>query len=660
MPATAGIQGRQGVPRETIGRSRMRAAHNVQAMTVGLRDFGWCWRIQLLAALPLLLWASLALAQVALDPWRWRLEDDPRAAEAQARASLARETDPYGRFWLQIARVRAFSLLEDPARAAEALASAKAELARLGSRADGVPLTAWLELDTLWIDALRADPAPLLDRVRMLSDDAKRGGDTALQCEVFGLVAWSQVAWGSLDDGWRAAEAQERCAQARGDGVQVAAALGAMARATEAGAGDAGRHARATELLRRARAALGEPAPRMRRSLIEWDLARIHQSAGDFDQAARHLTDVIALSRSLSDEPGVASGLIELASVRVPQGRAAEALAMLDEADRLLGGRPLPARRVRWAETRILALAALGRPEVLGAIDDLQRDIAGGQLPPIDARLARAIATGQASQQRWAEAFEALQQATTLERTERLQTRDETLQTLERRYELAHRHAEAAELRLQRENAELMLRAERARQRMLWAALILLAVLATVALTTIGKVAQRRRRLADLALRDELTGSPNRRAVSAYGEAQFANARRLALPLTLAIVDLDRFKSVNDQFGHAAGDAVLEAFAAACAEVLRGQDRFGRWGGEEWLLVMPGTPLSEMPRVFERLRAAFNHQVVAGVGQPHGLTFSMGAAEVDDRTVSFESLIREADARLYGAKAAGRDQLAAA
>jgi diguanylate cyclase (GGDEF)-like protein len=123
------------------------------------------------------------------------------------------------------------------------------------------------------------------------------------------------------------------------------------------------------------------------------------------------------------------------------------------------------------------------------------------------------------------------------------------------------------------------------------------------------------------------------------------------------MIDLDRFKAVNDQYGHATGDAVIRAFARTVPGQLRTPDRLGRWGGEEFLLVLPGTSLHELPALFMRLRGAFTSAVVPGMPQPHGCTFSMGGAEAGRDGSSFEVLVRVADRRLYKAKAAGRDRL---
>ena len=89
--------------------------------------------------------------------------------------------------------------------------------------------------------------------------------------------------------------------------------------------------------------------------------------------------------------------------------------------------------------------------------------------------------------------------------------------------------------------------------------------------------------------------------------------------------------------------------------MLRGQERLGRYGGDEWLLVMPGTAIDEMPAVFERLRTRLAAQSVQGLAQPHGLTLSMGAAALAEGIESVEMLVEEADRQLQRAKAEGRD-----
>src|SRR5690349_11554648 len=128
-----------------------------------------------------------------------------------------------------------------------------------------------------------------------------------------------------------------------------------------------------------------------------------------------------------------------------------------------------------------------------------------------------------------------------------------------------------------------------------------------------------------------------------------ARARRREAPLCLAIVDIDHFKAYNDTHGHLAGDEVLRACARAWDEALRGEDTLVRFGGEEFLVLLPGTGTEEAAEVIERLRE----------GTPMGQTCSAGLA-CWDFAESFDELLARADAALYLAKAGGRDQVALA
>jgi|tagenome__1003787_1003787.scaffolds.fasta_scaffold20949357_2 diguanylate cyclase (GGDEF)-like protein len=156
-------------------------------------------------------------------------------------------------------------------------------------------------------------------------------------------------------------------------------------------------------------------------------------------------------------------------------------------------------------------------------------------------------------------------------------------------------------------------------------------------------------RLSELASLDELTGLPNRRTWAAELHRAIERARRDDTPLSISLIDLDHFKRFNDEFGHQAGDRLLRTAAAAWRAGLRAVDDLGRYGGEEFIVQLPGADDAQAAKVIERLRG----------GTPSGQTFSAGIATWNGRETSDE-LIARADRALYAAKASGRDRVALA
>jgi diguanylate cyclase (GGDEF)-like protein len=159
------------------------------------------------------------------------------------------------------------------------------------------------------------------------------------------------------------------------------------------------------------------------------------------------------------------------------------------------------------------------------------------------------------------------------------------------------------------------------------------------------------------ALVDGLTGLANRRHCEESLASELARAERLDTPLTAILADLDGFKQINDELGHTAGDVVLREFADVLRANLREADVAGRWGGEEFLLLLPGTDLAGGVRLAERVRARFEGRVMLSPdGTPMRLTCSLGIASypVSPDAVA---LLRDADAALYHAKRAGKNRV---
>jgi diguanylate cyclase (GGDEF)-like protein len=152
---------------------------------------------------------------------------------------------------------------------------------------------------------------------------------------------------------------------------------------------------------------------------------------------------------------------------------------------------------------------------------------------------------------------------------------------------------------------------------------------------------------------DHLTGLPNRRSAQDSLNAMFARGRRMHTALALVAFDLDFFKRINDEHGHAAGDAVLRAVGLAVRSAIRPSDVVARIGGEEFLVLLPDASDDDARVVAERLRTALG--TLDFVGPDVHVTASFGVAHMQDSDLDAEQLLQRADRALYGAKATGRD-----
>ena len=161
------------------------------------------------------------------------------------------------------------------------------------------------------------------------------------------------------------------------------------------------------------------------------------------------------------------------------------------------------------------------------------------------------------------------------------------------------------------------------------------------------------------ARRDALTGLPNRRALMARIAEALIDARQTHRPLSLIFLDLDHFKAINDRHGHLAGDACLRILAERAQSELRPADTLARWGGEEFVVLLPGAALDEASTIGERIRRRVEANPFVAGGEAIAITVSLGISGYSRSSVdSPEQLIEQADAALYRAKAEGRNRLA--
>ena len=161
----------------------------------------------------------------------------------------------------------------------------------------------------------------------------------------------------------------------------------------------------------------------------------------------------------------------------------------------------------------------------------------------------------------------------------------------------------------------------------------------------------------DRATYDRLTGVANRQSLLAALFAEVERATRYGRPLSVAFVDIDHFKSVNDTYGHAVGDVVLRGVAQAISANLRASDMIGRYGGEEFMLILTETDIEEGAVLTEKLRALVGRQRFAVEGAPEiAVTISIGIAGGAGNKLRMDNLVRDADAAMYSAKSLGRNQ----
>jgi diguanylate cyclase (GGDEF)-like protein len=307
--------------------------------------------------------------------------------------------------------------------------------------------------------------------------------------------------------------------------------------------------------------------------------------------------------------------LTTLSDVDLREGNASRALVRLNEVLDQEGKDMLPRRVPAAYELRAKANLALGR----------QREA------------ARDLTI-------FVERFKAVNDAEREQQSAVLRAQFEIDRQVERNATLQHE--------LQIQNERLQIQAEELRRTIVIAVIGALAVALLTYLLLINR--RQKQALTRLAEIDALTDLPNRRHMFALATRALETAAKTGATVTVAVVDLDHFKSINDRFGHAAGDYVLEQFAKAGRTTLRESDLLGRWGGEEFLVVLPNTELDTANTFLERLRTVAL-EIKSPTTEGLRVSISAGLATNEDGTSSLDDIVAQADAALYQAKNSGRD-----
>ncbi len=163
-------------------------------------------------------------------------------------------------------------------------------------------------------------------------------------------------------------------------------------------------------------------------------------------------------------------------------------------------------------------------------------------------------------------------------------------------------------------------------------------------------------RTASLMREDQLTGALNRRGIEEAMERELSRADRMALPLSVAVLDIDHFKRINDTYGHQAGDEALAHLAQVIKQLLRPTDVLGRYGGEEFVILLPNTGLAEAQKTLQRVQRELTRRYFLHDNQRILITFSAGVAERQPQEAQ-DGVLQRADASMYRAKALGRNRV---
>jgi diguanylate cyclase (GGDEF)-like protein len=414
-----------------------------------------------------------------------------------------------------------------------------------------------------------------------------------------------------------------------------------------------GDHEQAAQIYERARTQQHDAGLRRDEAVTLYNLGRARQRLGEWDAARAAFSGCLALSRELKYSRGEAYALLGLASVDNSTGDPSGALTKLERAadlERLTpnarqGAQIQLARgtALRQLQRGTEAVSALQQSEAVFKEADSLEDLSTtyDELATVDAQLGE-----------WRNAY--LYRGEAKATAEKLlhNQLDQRFATLKVEFDTANTEKENA-LLMSQNAADRKALAEERRANTLQTTVIVLS-LSLLGLLTIMALWQRRaaQRLHALAMTDELTGAPNRRAVLTHLEALLR--RGDAPPCSILLVDIDFFKSINDRHGHPAGDETLRLLTNHLRDAVAQPAFLGRLGGEEFVVVLPGTSLQDAYRIADLIRAQVPAIDLKRWLGERRITVSIGVT-TSSASDTVTAVLRRADSALYAAKHAGRN-----
>ncbi|HEY8509838.1 MAG TPA: diguanylate cyclase, partial [Steroidobacteraceae bacterium] len=417
-----------------------------------------------------------------------------------------------------------------------------------------------------------------------------------------------------------------------------------------------GDFAQARDIYTRALKAQRESGLRREEAVTLHNLGRAHENLREWDSARQAFSSSLEISRSIGYARGEAYALRGLAAAANATDDSLGALDLLERAEELQKQTPDARLRAQIQLTRGTALHRLNR--LVQAVASLEDALAVFKAADARNELVATLSELAAVRAKLGDYRAAYELQSSAKATSEALLRnqlDQRFTTLKVEFDMAQKERENAQL-ISENQANALALAQAKRVRQLQGAVIALTAMLAILLATLA-IHQRRTsdRMRRLAMTDELTGVPNRRAILAQLEALLRNPD--ALPCATLIVDVDHFKSINDHHGHPAGDEVLRVIAQQMRTAVREPAFFGRLGGEEFLVVLPSTNVEDAVPAAERLREqVMQIDTARWFADRRRITASIGlTVSIPGDTPS--TLLQRADKALYTAKRTGRNRV---
>jgi diguanylate cyclase (GGDEF)-like protein len=382
-----------------------------------------------------------------------------------------------------------------------------------------------------------------------------------------------------------------------------------------------------------------------------FNVASTYDAKGDPIAALEWYRRALAAEEKLRRRDEVAYVQRSIGMTLTKLDRFAEALPLFDSAVRLFRETKGVDREMQVRQSRGIALRKVGRiGEAIADLEATRRYYAAQNNTRFLEKSVDELALAYAAAGRWQEAFRARTEQAALQRQLAEKLREDHTSRLRVQFDAEKKEQENRAL--VRENASA------ARIRRLQTIILILGAAIIVVLIYLAiRLVRDSRRMRVMAMTDELTRLPNRRHLLALAEEELARARADGEPLSLIAFDIDHFKRVNDTWGHAAGDVVLQRVAHACRNALRPGDRVGRTGGEEFTALLPSTRGRDAFAIAERLRAAVESTDCTDIDPSLRVTISLGVAERNESEDTVARIAARADEMLYRAKESGRNRV---